>query len=198
MAKKRVIVYYMHEAEQAAALKAMPSASVTDSFAIGEIEESDENALRKEGLVVQDQQVATAEDFPSVVRKATASAIRYEIAPGAQVDSVPAPVDYYLIQLRGPILEEWRKRLAAINVTLLELIPRRGYKTRLNAEQVPALTSLDFVESVTWIGPEQSAPATVTEELPSAGRAPAAGIRMLTFDVRLNMAADLPKIQDWL
>src|SRR5215467_3590817 len=81
MAKKRVIVYYMHEAEQAAALKAMPSASVTDSFAIGEIEESDENALRKEGLVVQDQQVAAAEDFPSATKKETASAIRYEIAP---------------------------------------------------------------------------------------------------------------------
>lgn len=45
MAKKRVIVYYMHETEQAEAARLMPFAEFTESFAIGEM---DENAVNDE------------------------------------------------------------------------------------------------------------------------------------------------------
>lgn len=60
MAKKRVVAYYMHESEQNAAVKVLSSAEITDSFAIGDIEEADENELRKQDVIVQDQSIPAA------------------------------------------------------------------------------------------------------------------------------------------
>ncbi len=52
MAKQRAIVYFMHETELHSAEQAMTSALVTDSFAIGEMEDTKIAELRKQGIIV--------------------------------------------------------------------------------------------------------------------------------------------------
>jgi len=203
MAKKRVIAYYMHETEQNAAVKMLSSAEITDSFAIGDIEEADENELRKQGVIVQDQSIPTIEttERPKTLRITADASTGLKLPGSAAIESaVPAPVDYYLVRLRGPILETWRQRLDAIKVGLIEWVPGRGYKTRLSLDQIARLKVLDFIESVTWMDPTHSAPQTKTLSIPAAGpgRGSPAGLQILTFDVRLHLPEDRDKVEKWL
>jgi serine protease AprX len=205
MAKKRVIAYYMHETERDAAIKRMTSPEVTDSFAIGEIDDGDIATLRKEGVIVQEEPVARAEPPASLpalggTRAASAADSGEVFRSGVLDDAVPAVVDYYMIRLSGPILEKWRKQLEAIGTELLECVPDHGYKARLRRDQIASVKALSFVVSVTWIHPTSSAAQTTTRALPgiAPGQQSPAGLRMLTFDIRLNLAADRNKVEDWL
>jgi serine protease AprX len=203
MAKKRIIAYFMHESEQLAAAQLMPGAKITDSFAIGEIDENDENTLRREGLIIQEEPLAPPSPIGSrsfsLETPAAASLLKDTWIDTLQ-NATPSLVDYYVIRLRGPILEEWRQQLDATNVILLEWIPDRGYKARLRMDQVQIVKALDFVDTVTWIDPEQSALQIDSQALPATGPGEESqgGLRMLTFDVRLHRPEDLATVKDWL
>lgn len=202
MAKKRVIAYFMHETEQLAATRLMPGAEITDSFAIGEIDEKDENTLRGAGLVIQEEPLPPAAIVSPTfsLRTAAVASVLKDTSLDALQDATPALIDYYVIRLRGPILEDWRQKLGAMNVTLLEWIPDRGYKAKLKMDQIQSVKALDFVDTVTWIEPEQSNIQIDSESLPKQGpgEASQAGLRMLTFDVRLHLAEDLGTVIQWL
>ncbi len=174
MAKKRVIAYYMHETEQNAAVKMLSSAEITDSFAIGDIEEADENELRKQGVIVQDQSIPTIEttERPKTLRITADASTGLKLPGSAAIESaVPAPVDYYLVRLRGPILETWRQRLDAIKVGLIEWVPGRGYKTRLTLDQIARLkVAARQKRGDRWVQRAQ-VPHLLTREFPIARRA---------------------------
>ena len=53
MPKKRVLAYFMHEHEQAAAAASLENADVTDSFVCGDIDDTKIKELEAKGLVVQ-------------------------------------------------------------------------------------------------------------------------------------------------
>ncbi len=208
MAMKRVIAYYMHEREQSEALRRMSAPEVTDSFAIGEMNDNDIEALRRAGLIVQEQQAAPP---PEEVPQEVLPGIRPHLAMAgvateepifrrAVEEAHPAAVDYYLVRLRGPLLEVWRDKFAAIGVTLLEWVPDGGFKARLRREQIPLVQALDFVERVSWISPANSAPKTMTSSLPALapGQPSPAGLRMVTYDVRLHLPEDRKTVEDWL
>jgi serine protease AprX len=200
MAKKRIIAYFMHESEQHAAAKLMPGAEITDSFAIGEIEENDENALRSEGLIIQEEPRVSPSPIgsPRSSYRTTAwSNVINDISSDALQNATPSLVDYYAIRLRGPILEEWRQQLEAINVTLLERIPGRGYKAKLRVDQIQGVKALNFVDTVMWIEPEHPDLQIGSQALPRTGR-DSQGLRMLTFDVRLHLPEDIVTVMEWL
>jgi hypothetical protein len=115
------------------------------------------------------------------------------------IEAFPAEVDYYTLQLQGPLIDPWKSALADLGVKTLEALPTGGYKVRLSLEVRQKVKALDFVDSVDWIPPSQSAPQVATESLaPSFGLAPSSGFKMLTFDVRLHDPEDRPKIEKWL
>ena len=202
MAMKKVIAFYMHESEQAEAQRLMPSALITDSFAMGEVDESRIPEMEKAGLMVQTQPTAPPAAPIKPPKAGGVLGQGFGIGPRAPSSTAaigPAPIDYYMVNLRGPLLEPWRNQLGAIGVELLERIPDQGYKARLRSEQVPLVQKLDCVESVTWLDPAHSAPQRVTRSLPpSFGVSPVAGLKMLTYDVRVHDPADVPKVQQWL
>jgi serine protease AprX len=202
MAKQRVIAYFMHESERNAAEQVMTSAQVTDSFAIGEMDDAQVTELRKQGIIVNvEPSFVTPEEPPPPPSPGTA-AFGFGLTASAQKafdDAVPQPIDFYTVQLAGPLMEPWRQQLEEAGVRLLERQRTGGYKARLTAQQVATLNGLSFVESVKWIAPKQSAPTQVTQSVSLApGAQPAAGLQMLTFDVRLHLPEDNPKIVQWL
>ncbi|HEX4684569.1 MAG TPA: S8 family serine peptidase, partial [Gemmatimonadaceae bacterium] len=201
MAKQRVIAYFMHEYEQGAAIQAMTDYQTTDSFVIGDMDEADMEAVRAKGLIVEPvKPLPPPEEAvpPQPVRRARETRLGFG-ARAAADDAAPAAIDYYRIRLRGPLMEEWRNRLTAAGVTLLDHAAGLGYKARLRIEQIADIRALDFVEAVTWISPRQSAPRIATRGArgPAAAMAPAPP-RMLAFDVRLHDAADLQTVETWL
>ncbi len=207
MAKTHVIAYFMHETEQADAQQALSSAQTTDSFVIGDIEESAIPALERKGLIVQRQPVAPSPpDAPISGQAMSLDASISGFGDGMSGmsglnDAFPQLVDYYAVYLNGPLLESSRSQLEAVGVRLLESLPDGiyKYKARLSTQQVVDVSSLPFVRSVEWITPESSAPQVISQSVtPGIGQPPVGGIQMLTFDVRLHDPADLPKIRTWL
>ena len=53
MAQKTIIAYFMHEGEEYAAGMRMTGVERTDSFLVGQIEESAISALQEQGVIVQ-------------------------------------------------------------------------------------------------------------------------------------------------
>ena len=203
MAMKKVIAFYMHEAERAEAQRVMPSALMTDSFAVGEVDESQIPAMEQAGLMVQTQpepppHAAMEPPKPGGVPAGKGFGFGGPRS-SSTANSGPAALDYYIVNVKGPLMEPWRDQLRSIGVELLERIPNQGYKARLKSEQVPLVTKLDFIEAVHWLDPAHSAPQRVTRSLPpSFGLSPVAGRKMLTYDVRVHDPADVPKVQQWL
>jgi hypothetical protein len=199
MAIKRVIAYCMHETERVEAEHALANTQVTDSFVVGDLDESQIAALEGKGLIVAEATPTAREPLVSrPKRQAKPRAVVAGVAEVAEVAEVeppaPALVAFYVLRLRGPLVEAWRQQLEQMDVKLIESVDGIGFKTRLRIEQVAAVSALDFVESVTWITPEGSVPSITTHATPAE-----AGVtRTLTFDVRVHLPEDRAKIEQWL
>jgi hypothetical protein len=70
MSMKRIIAYYMHEAERDAAVHYLSSARDAGSYVIGNVNEADMPALLRAGLVVEKVSDAPAEPQPVRSRRA--------------------------------------------------------------------------------------------------------------------------------
>ncbi|HVT15510.1 MAG TPA: S8 family serine peptidase [Thermoanaerobaculia bacterium] len=214
MARKSVVAYYMHESERTAAEALLKSSESTDSFAVGEIEESDIEKLSAAGVIVQDAAEPPADDEsePSAAPRAATGAFSFSVAPGgtgaaAALDTaVPAEVDWYVVRLRGPLLEGHHARLTALGVDLVRAQSHDAYQARLSSQQVADVTKLPFVAGVRWLSPTQSAPLVATRSTPPGAApegAPALGMvgvaaEPLPFDVSLRDPADRPAVERWL
>lgn len=205
MAIKHVIAYFIHGDEKAIAEQALSSPQVTDSFVIGDIDESKIPGLESEGLIIQ-QQPTTPPPIPPDQPPAFDAGIRgmemndFTMQP-EDTFVFPKPIDYYSVLLQGPLLENYRQQLQSLGVRLLAALPHtyQQYKARLSTQQVAAVSALSFVAGVRWISPEQSAPQVQTRSvIPDGKSSPLNGVKMLTFDVRLNDPADMQHIEDWL
>jgi subtilisin family serine protease len=196
----RVIAYFMHEQQREAARQRMTRTITTDSYVVGDITDAQAAELRQRGMIVEAVDVAAPAETPGGdwevvpgVRNRPAGAV----ARGAEETHVPdlSKPNVYLIQIRGPLMAEWRDALAhPFGVQLLEHIPHNYYTAMMTQQQAAGVRGLDFVASVRLYDEAdtgQPAAAARAETLPG-GRA------MLTFDVRLHRAEDLPGLLAWL
>jgi hypothetical protein len=207
MAKRRVAAYYMHESERAAAEAVLGTDEATDSFAMGETDDAGVAELRAAGVLVQEVPEPPAEPAEEE-SSPIAGPFAMGMAPGgigatAAIDAaVPAEVDWYVVRLRGALLEGARARLAALGVELARARSQNVYEARLSSQQVGEVTALPFVAGVQWLSPVESAPRVAPQAVaPGTGSAmgiapPAAA--PLPFDVSLRDPADRPKIEQWL
>jgi serine protease AprX len=217
MAKKQVIAFFMHETERDAANREIPSGTSTDSYVMGEIDENRINALKADGLIVQELPAAPAPatlplDEIHGVRRAAAH--RNFLAPAAAALNVPAAAagpaiaglavpdlsqpQYFFLWLKGPLLEEWRAQLRQLRVELLEAYPTGAYKTRLEPAQVGPVSNLPFVAQLRVFDLEDTGPDFVTRAVEPAGPAPGTAHAMLCFDIRLHRAEDAATVEQWL
>jgi len=221
----RVIAFFMHEAEQAAAEHEIQGGMSTGSYVMGEIDENRIDALKAQGLIIQElPPTPTPATLPLEeihgVRRAVAH--RNFMARAAGVGAAAGPAvaglpgaggafepagavgpdmtqpQYFFLWLEGPLLEEWRTKLSQLGVELLETYPTGAYKTRLEPAQVGPVSNLPFVAHLRVFDLEDTGPDFVTREVEPAGPAPGAGRAMLCFDIRLHRAEDAANIQQWL
>ena len=214
MASKRVIAYFMHEYEQGAALEAMPGSISTDSYVVGDIDESQLEDLKAKGLVIEE--LPLIGQTPGVERAAIHGAARiaardsarrlvsqtFAFAGAPQETDFDAAPDitqpqYFFLWLKGPILEEWRSDLAKLNVELVEKYPTGAYKVRLEPNQVSAVSELPFVAQLRVFDRQDTGPDIETSRLPTTPT-PSHGMSMLCFDVRLHREEDADKVKEWL
>ena len=196
MANKRVIAYFMHEDELYAAQEAMPTAQATDSFVIGEIDESAIGDLQQRGLIVEEMPTAPPPPPLAGLSPALESANRDREMRGIEPDFDPTRPNTYTIVLAGPLLEEWRMRLADAQVEISEAVGPRQYTAVLRPEQVGVVSDLPFVVSVRLQNESDQTPP-----IPESRSAPPVGVgvdTILTYDIRLNDPHDAPVVLDRL
>jgi serine protease AprX len=213
----RVIAYFMHESEQAAALQEMPRGISTDSYVLGNLDDAGIKSLRAKGLIVQE--LPAVEQLENVtfaelhgVARANARALvreaglrRRELAfagdePAAhdEGETDMGRTQYFFLWLNGPVLEQWREKLAQLGVELLEALPTGAYKVRLEPDQVSLVYNLPFVAHLRVFGPADSGPDLITTEAATEEGGPAKGISMLCLDIILHRKEDADEVIQWL
>lgn len=71
--------------------------------------------------------------------------------PGDQRASfAPGVPSFHVLQLRGPVKNEWHRQLKANGVELIQSHPPHAYVVRMTPEQAATVEAFDFVR---WVGP---------------------------------------------
>jgi subtilisin family serine protease len=195
MATKRIIAYFMHENEQYAAEQEMSPFRSTDSYVIGNIDETQIAGLESKGLIVQElsdaSQPPLADLSPAL---ATAGARSRMETPSVDLD--PTQPGIYTIRLAGPLLEEWRDQLAVQGVQIIESIGPQHYTALLQPDQVAPLRSLDFVTQISLHADSEKNPPIPKAR---AGSPPHPGVeRVRTYDIRLRDPANADTVLSFL
>jgi hypothetical protein len=202
MAEKRVIVHFMHEYEMDEAYQKVKDAQGTESYVIGDVEESDIPGLEQKGLIVQTlEEQPAAEETPGSAPplRGIRDLPRITAAPSID-DSGP---NFYLVALSAPLIEECRTELDRLGVELIERIPPSSYTARLTPDQARAVQALPFVANVRVYAPEDTGPVEVISSIapsppPLGGPEPPRAREIQSFDVRLHRSEDRDAVRRWL
>ena len=196
MAVKRVIAHFMHEDEQAIARQLLSQADETESYVIGNADDDQLQVLRDRGLIVEElpaPEPATNERDFGGPGPLTMGGVR-GFNP---IDNFASPrtIDFYRVQLNGPLLESHRQRLADLDAQPIEFFPPNSFTAKLTIAQVQNLRNESFISDVTLY-----ATPNVTSGPGTRGFGP--GNLQLnsikTYDILLHMADDLGTVTDWL
>lgn len=197
----RVIAHFMRETEQASARNLMQVEAETESYIMGNVDPAGVNQLRNQGLIVNE----LPERPPGIVPALDAllGAARAQALGGADPTPEFAPPDlnqtqYFLIWLKGPLLEEWRSQLAEIDVELSESFPTGAYKVRLNPRQARLVSQLSFVAQVRVMSGLEAAPDRMTFGDAATPPVPTTGLQAVAFDILLHRPEDRNAVTKWL
>jgi serine protease AprX len=202
----KIIAFFMHETEMGLAQQKMKNAVLTDSYLLGEIDDIEIDNLRKGGLIVQvlgdEEEAETPGKPPAGFRLAVPHMERprepKEIA-GPSVDI--AKPNYYIIRLKGPLLEEWRDGLKKIGIQLLEYVKKNSYTAKILPNQLQGIQSLPFVSSLRLYGAGDTGPIVLKRTITKRPSVPMPSMpekKILTYDLRLHQEEDLTLVKDWL
>jgi hypothetical protein len=56
---------------------------------------------------------------------------------------------YYILQFKGPVLQQWKNKLVAAGVVIFDYIPQFAFLVKMGQQ---ALTSVKAMDSVRWVG----------------------------------------------
>lgn len=197
--KLHVIAYFMHEDEEANAIRLLDPAiqgnegkspiQRTHSFVMGDATPSEVEELRNLGLIIQ--QVETRPVMEGT-EPSMNEVFSVEESQAAQ---------RYLLQMAGPMLPDRRDLLAKYGVTLVEALPNDLYRVDVTPEQCEDVAMLPFVVAVRS---EKAASQPVLEQLqiPDTVIERSALVEMsgtedepTPFDLWLTEGADRVKVQ---
>ncbi|MGW6912849.1 S8 family serine peptidase [Kitasatospora sp. NPDC054939] len=171
----RVIAYYMHESEEAAALSILGNSSSTGSFVVGDAQESDLPRLEQAGLTVDRLDGdGRAESSPLarslIAAPGSAAFSAAEAAPEAEAIPLdPGTPGQWVLRLGEPLLEAYREQIRATGTVLQQAFPSRAYLVTATPEQAETVVNLPFVKSVERYGPRLAAPVRLAAAEPGGG-----------------------------
>ncbi|MEJ2208836.1 MAG: S8 family serine peptidase [Anaerolineae bacterium] len=199
----RVIAHFMHEQERDAAQRMMTDAEVAEGYLVGEVDEARIPDMEAAGLIVEtlDEKAPLEtpgrdwEVMPGVERPGEPIGGRELEAEGLEPLIDPSGPNFYLLQLKGPLMEGWRQQIDDLGIELLEYIPHNAYTARLALDEVLAAGALPFVSRVRlYTATDTGLPLASGRDL-----APDTGEELIvTYDARLHRAEDMPAVLQWL
>ncbi|HEU0042011.1 MAG TPA: S8 family serine peptidase, partial [Jiangellaceae bacterium] len=198
MGVKHVIAYAMHESELGAAADICDNPQVTESYVIGDIDESRIAELERAGLVVDELAPPGRPTTAAMARESFGADAGIESWRAGEDDEIPPPEPgsptQWLVSLGGPLLGDQRESLAGTGARLDEYVPKHAYVATATPEQATEVINLPFVRDVVRYGPSKTGPIVLTsgEQQRGEGGAPRA------WDLWLSDATVRGSVLDWL
>lgn len=185
--------------------KVLSHRSVTSAFVTGEADEQQIAQLQAKGLIVEQVAELDKSGRPQKAQPETpgrgtwlegkARLTAYSTRPFEVSDAVDlTKPNVYLLQLDGPILEDWKNKLQTIGVELLNAYGNEFYSAFLDPYQVQKVGTLDFVAHMMLYDGRQTAPGAVASLKPLGHLPPQSGAPVMKktyYDVSLHRAKDL-------
>ena len=199
MAKKRIIAHCMREEELATAVEMMPDGEKTESYVIGDIEESDIPKLQAKGIIVQDIDAGLRPPLRGTEDRFEAFAFAGARAGFGAAEPVvdTTRANYYSLALQGPLLEEWRKELTDLGVKIIHSAPNHVITVKVEPDKVVDVDSLPFVRAMQLQSAAESLP--LPGEVEALSESDMTGAKaMLTFDVLLREPDGMQPVMTWL
>lgn len=220
MAKRKVIAYYLHEHELAAAQDALEEPKWTESYGLGTMDDAAIAELERRGMIVE-----VLDQPPPRTRAARRRRGRTEEAgppgraalPGRprEPEADPGKRNVFVLELEAPILlQEWRDELEALEVEVLDQLPSGELTAYVPLDRVDDVEGLACIESLRLFAPADGGSAMFSEPAPPPRRrrmrtrggalpaeapelgAPAA--EPLLFDVLLHRTEDIDEALAWI
>lgn len=144
-----LMAYYYNKKEKEYILKFLNDPEETESFIFGSMEANDLHLFKKEGILFD----LLPDTFTSQgeIPRSTSSGFLGKRFVGYQVDpSGPESSDklnHFLIKVKGPLLEAWKKELVVGKVEIVENLQNNNYKV-YTKHQIQFLKNMSFILSV--------------------------------------------------
>src|SRR5215204_1508961 len=195
--KKRVIASYFTDEALNKAKEKIDQLNVTNSFVFGEIDENDIPLLKKQkGIILdilEDDQVIETSGRSTLLDRD----LQFE-APMNVIDQNQP--NFYILELKGPLLKEWRNQIDKNGVKLLTSIPYNNFTAKLTPEQATIVKDLPFVKNIRLYDEVDTNRVAFDKaaDLPTSASAPGIELKMITYEILLHEKDDLQKILNWL
>ncbi|WP_405541102.1 S8 family serine peptidase [Streptomyces phaeochromogenes] len=199
----RVIAYFMHEDEEAAALSMLRNTSRTESYVLGDIDESAIPGLENAGLTVGKLDAVRRADTSAMARERVTGTPAFPEGHGDAEPLTAGPGERasWLLQLGEPLIEQHRAEINSIGAELQRVVPVNAYLVAATESQAGQLSNLDFVESVERYGPQVAVPVRLraghVPAPPTAGESTTATDGRV-WDLRLADASSRDSVVAWL
>ncbi len=190
----------MHENEEGAAKNKLEDIEEsTEGYILGYIEEAEIQDLENQGLIVQRIEESPKAETPGGdfnpmpgidIRQIRSNEKIRDVIPDF-IPDITKP-NYYLIQLKGPLIERWKVELKGLGIDLLEYIPTNHYKAKITLDQVNQIKNLSYVGNVRIYGPDDTGP--IIKKLRSPLRKV---IDMVVYDLLVHQVEDLDNVKKW-
>jgi subtilisin family serine protease len=217
MTERRIIANFFNDAARDKAREKMNAIEETESFLLGNIEDNDISYLQQQGIIVQKLDDSVPAETPGKVSQmksreiATRNIIsqdrsfdntKTDSAPGMKTPDLSnqSEPNFYIVQLKGPLLEEWRKQIKNLGVEFLAHIPYNHYTAKLTPSQLESIKNLTFVSSVQLYSAEDTLiqKSETQETMRGAEVLSGTELKKITYDILLHQEDDLQNVMQWL
>ncbi|MFD2938546.1 S8 family serine peptidase [Flavobacterium notoginsengisoli] len=204
MTKKKIIAYYINEAERDYIYKYLEVKKVTDSFLIGDIDENGEKDLVDFGIILRSIERLHDEQFYKedlFLYRTFFSDWDYSTERWRDYFNIKAIFPaYFSLRILGPLLEEYSDYLNINGIAITEFRYPDLYVVRIESQEVFAtLRDSDFIENIIPIT-IWSTPLTLLYKFREKGSddLKKLGKQMLTYDVLLHREEDMEEFLSFL
>ncbi|RYD22053.1 MAG: hypothetical protein EOP88_09325 [Verrucomicrobiaceae bacterium] len=147
---KRIVALCILDSDAGVVEPLLKDVTVSHGLVTGLADDDAIASLRDQGIIVEEVPEArmeeTAEDREIIhgMRKARSQTSFRGFTDALPDIDLEAP-QFFLIWLKGPLLEPWRDELGKLGIVLLEAYPGNGFRTRMSLGQVAEVNALSFV-----------------------------------------------------
>lgn len=199
MATISISAYYYSKKEKDTILQHLNPIAETESYIFGTIEVSKVGNLKRQHILFDLQQDPSEKTESlsgelSTRLKGTRSFQFYSNIKATE--PLSSTTSFHVIQLIGPLLDEWKSALRKNNVEIREMIGDKIYKVKTENPEV--FSQMDFIRanrSFGVIDKEVVLQRSISSSLdPFASPALVAGL----YDIRMDLDADIPEFVNYL